>query len=121
MLFDNVVMKPGCILEIGKPGSSYAFEIAHKIGLPDDVLNNAKQKIGVQQKKVDLLLVDLEREKKEVFEARRNFQKRESQLAKLVEENESMKTYLEENKKTLLKQAKLEAQEVLRKIGRAHV
>lgn len=114
MLFDNVAMKPRYILEIGKPGSSYAFEIAHKIGLPDQVLNSAKQKIGVQQKKVDHLLVDLEREKKEVFEARRNFQKRESQLAKLVEENETMKAYLDENKKTLLRQAKLEAQEVLR-------
>jgi len=114
MLFDNLAMKPRYILEIGKPGSSYAFEIAHKIGLPDEVLENAKQKIGVQQKKVDHLLVDLEREKKEVFEAKRNFQKKETQLSKLLEENESMKSYLEENKKTLLKQAKLEAQEILR-------
>src|SRR5690606_39642559 len=86
MLFDNVAMQPRYILEIGKPGSSYAFEIADKIGLPPTVLESARQKIGVQQKKVDHLLVDLEREKKEVFEARRSFQKKESQLERLVTE-----------------------------------
>src|SRR5690606_34094925 len=65
MLFDNQAMKPLYILQIGKPGSSYAFEIAQNIGLPREVLDLARQKIGVQQKKVDSLLVDLEREKKE--------------------------------------------------------
>ena len=114
MLFDNIAMKPLYILEIGKPGSSYAFEIAQKIGLPQEVLENAKQKIGTQQKKVDHLLVDLERDKKDVFELKRNVQKKETQLAKLLEENETMKAFLEENKKTLLKQAKLEAQEILK-------
>src|SRR5690606_4211767 len=48
MLFDNEAMKPLYILQIGKPGSSYAFEIAQNIGLPSDVLHLAKQKIGVQ-------------------------------------------------------------------------
>ena len=114
MLFDNVAMQPLYILEIGKPGSSYAFEIADKIGLPSTVLESARQKIGVQQKKVDHLLVDLEREKKEVFEARRSFQEKESQLERLVTENEELKSYLEENRKTLLKQARLEAQEILK-------
>src|SRR5690606_10795434 len=70
MLFDHAAMQPLYILEVGKPGSSYAFEIAQKIGLPGDVIQLAKQKVGVQQKKVDHLLVDLEREKKKVFEAK---------------------------------------------------
>ncbi len=38
MLFNNVEMKPLYMLEVGKPGSSYAFEIAQKIGLPQNVL-----------------------------------------------------------------------------------
>ena len=63
MLFDNVEMRPLYMLEVGKPGSSYAFEIAQKIGLPKQVLDLAKNKIGVSQKKVDTLLVDLELEK----------------------------------------------------------
>jgi DNA mismatch repair protein MutS2 len=64
MLFDNQRMRPLYQLEVGKPGSSYAFEIAQKIGLPPQVLNLAKNKISAGQKKVDTLLVDLERKRK---------------------------------------------------------
>src|SRR6201992_827899 len=70
MLFDNVEMRPLYILEVGKPGSSYAFEIAQKIGLPKQVLHLAKNKISAGQKSVDSLLVDLEREKKEIFDTK---------------------------------------------------
>src|SRR5690606_36291157 len=70
MLFDNAAMRPLYILQTGKPGSSYAFEIAEKIGLGKNILHAARQKIGVQQKRVDTLLVDLEREKKEVHDAK---------------------------------------------------
>jgi DNA mismatch repair protein MutS2 len=66
MLFDNQAMKPLYILQVGKPGSSYAFEIAQKTGLPNAVIELAKEKVGVQQKKVEYLLVDLEREKKAI-------------------------------------------------------
>jgi DNA mismatch repair protein MutS2 len=67
MLFNNTEMLPLYMLEVGKPGSSYAFEIAQKIGLPQNVLNLARNKISSGQKKVDSLLVDLERENKKVL------------------------------------------------------
>ncbi|MFB5946543.1 endonuclease MutS2 [Albibacterium profundi] len=118
MLFDNAAMQPRYILEIGKPGSSYAFEIAYKIGLPQDVLQGAKQKIGTQQKKVDHLLVDLEREKKEVHEAKVKLKRNEDKLNRLLKENEERSAFLEENKKQMMKQAKLEAQEVLKNANR---
>lgn len=118
MLFDNAAMRPLYILEIGKPGSSYAFEIAHKIGLPQDVLRGAKQKVGVQQKKVDHLLVDLEREKKLVRETKVELRKTEDKLRRLVAENEERHVFLEENKKQLMKQAKLEAQEIIKNANR---
>lgn len=118
MLFDNAAMQPRYILEIGKPGSSYAFEIAYKIGLPQDVLQGAKQKIGTQQKKVDHLLVDLEREKKEVHEAKVKLKRNEDKLNRLLKETEERSAFLEENKKQMMKQAKLEAQEVLKNANR---
>jgi len=114
MLFDHAAMQPLYILEVGKPGSSYAFEIAQKIGLPGDVIQLAKQKVGVQQKKVDHLLVDLEREKKKVFEAKVEFEKKTKHLSKIQEENETLQLFLADNKKALLKQAKEEAQEILK-------
>lgn len=114
MLFDNAAMKPLYILETGKPGSSYAFEIAQKIGLPQEVLNAAKQKIGAQQKRVDTLLVDLEREKKNLSDTKRSLDKRTQDLDKLQHDNQELQRYLEENKKSILKHAKIEAQEIIK-------
>lgn len=114
MLFDNEAMKPLYILEVGKPGSSYAFEIAQKIGLPKSVLETAKQKIGTHQKKVDSLLIDLEREKKVVFDTRMGLEKKERALAQLQGENEKLQKELNENKRAILKEAKEEAQRIIK-------
>ncbi len=113
MLFDNLQLRPMYILEVGKPGSSYAFEIAQKIGLPGYVINSAKNKIGVNQKKVDTLLIDLERDKKEVLDAKLNLQKQERRAGVLLRENEELKSYLEENKKVLIREAKQQAKKII--------
>ncbi|HVV55992.1 MAG TPA: endonuclease MutS2, partial [Mucilaginibacter sp.] len=113
MLFDNVEMRPLYILEVGKPGSSYAFEIAQKIGLPQQVLSLAKNKIGVNQKKIDSLLVDLEREKKEIFDTKVKLEKQQNRVNALLSENEQLKNYLEENKKVLIREAKQEAKNII--------
>ncbi|SDM58476.1 DNA mismatch repair protein MutS2 [Daejeonella rubra] len=114
MLFNNEKMQPLYILSLGKPGSSYAFEIAQKIGLSAEVLESAKRKVGNYQKKVDTLLVDLERDKKELIEARISVEKKEQKVKTLLSENEQLKAYLEENKKLILKNAKIEAQSIIK-------
>jgi DNA mismatch repair protein MutS2 len=106
-------MKPLYMLEVGKPGSSYAFEIAQKIGLPQNVLNLAKNKIGVSQKKVDTLLVDLEREKKEIFDTKLQLDKQQRRVNTLLAENEELKSYLEENQKALIRDAKQQAKNII--------
>ncbi|SDE69332.1 DNA mismatch repair protein MutS2 [Mucilaginibacter pineti] len=113
MLFNNVEMKPLYRLEIGKPGSSYAFEIAQKIGLPQNVLNLARNKISEGQKKVDTLLVDLEREKREIFETKQKLDKQQRRVNELQAENEKLKSYLEENKKVLIREAKDQAKNII--------
>jgi DNA mismatch repair protein MutS2 len=113
MLFNNTEMQPLYILEIGKPGSSYAFEIAQKIGLPQNVLNLAKNKVSAGQKKVDTLLVDLEREKKEIYDTRIRLEKQQKQVDVLLAENEKLKSYLEENKKSLIRDAKEQAKTII--------
>jgi len=114
MLFDNAAMRPLYILQTGKPGSSYAFEIAEKIGLGKNILHAARQKIGVQQKRVDTLLVDLEREKKEVHDAKISLGQKEKQLARLKAENDTLQAYLEENKKSIISKAREEARTIIR-------
>ncbi len=113
MLFDNVQMKPLYMLEVGKPGSSYAFEIAQKIGLPQNVLNLARNKIGDSQKKVDTLLIDLEREKNELYIAKVALEKQQRKVTALQEENDKLKTFYDDNKRTLISEAKQEAKNII--------
>jgi len=113
MLFNNVEMKPLYMLEVGKPGSSYAFEIAQKTGLPQNVLNLAKNKISAGQKNVDTLLVGLEREKKEIADTRIRLEKQQRTVDALLAENEKLKSYLEENKKVLIREAKEQAKNII--------
>lgn len=114
MLFDQVEMMPFYQLEMGLPGSSYAFEIAQKIGLPQALLNSAKQKIGHQQKKVDALLADLEREKKEMALKQNEIAIQTRKLNQLVQENQKSKEFFDANKKKILKEAKQEVDQLIK-------
>ena len=118
MLFDNSKMKPLYILDLGKPGSSYAFEIAQNIGLQPEVLNLARIKTGDNQNSVDSLLVNLEREKRQIHETKITLANQQNKVKNLVAENEKLKLYLEENKKILIKEAKLEAQNIVREANK---
>ncbi|MFN0256324.1 endonuclease MutS2 [Pedobacter ureilyticus] len=114
MLFDNSKMKPLYILDIGKPGSSYAFEIAQNIGLQKEVLELAREKIGTNQNSIDSLLVNLEKEKRQVHETKVKLANQQNRLNQLLAENEKQKSFLEENKKTLIKNAKVQAQNIIK-------
>jgi DNA mismatch repair protein MutS2 len=114
MIFDNVNLQPMYMLEMGKPGSSYAFEIAQKIGLSKHLIDLAKSKISVQQRKIDTLLVDLERDKKEVLERKIDLDRQQRKYNGLLAENEKLKAYYDENKRNLIREAKLEAQQIIK-------
>ena len=114
MLFDNDKMKPLYVLEIGKPGSSYAFEIAQNIGLQKEVLALAREKTGTNQNRIDSLLVDLEREKKQIYDTKIHLSNQQNKVKNLVAENEKLQLFLDENRKTLIKEAKLEAQAIIK-------
>ncbi len=114
MIFDNVNLKPLYVLEMGKPGSSYAFEIAQKIGLSKQLIDLAKSKINIEQRKVDSLLLDLERDKKEIYDQKKYIEREKKNIDLLLSENQKLKDYFEENKRNIIKQAKLEAQQIIK-------
>ncbi len=109
MLFDNEKMQPLYLLEMGKPGSSYAFEIATKTGLAQSIINYAKDRVGVKQKRVDELLIEVEKEQKQVVDLRQRFAEKEAKANTLMAQYEKLKQEIETNKKQLIKQAKQEA------------
>ncbi|MCD0488920.1 endonuclease MutS2 [Pedobacter sp. MC2016-14] len=114
MLFDNDKMKPLYVLEVGKPGSSYAFEIAQNIGLQKEVLELARAKTGTNQNRIDSLLVDLEREKKQIYDTKVHLANQQNKVKNLVSENEKLRIFLDENRRELIREAKLEAQAIIK-------
>ncbi len=106
MLFDKHLLKPTYQLKIGQPGSSFAFEIANKIGLPDSILEYAKNKAGKHTNTVDSLLVDLQQEKKELERRIKKAADEESKLKTLISNYESLKDELNIRRKKLKLEAK---------------
>ena len=65
MHFDEKELKPTYRLHVGAPGSSYAFEVAHKIGLHPALIKYARRKVGKKENAIENLLVSLQKEKAE--------------------------------------------------------
>jgi DNA mismatch repair protein MutS2 len=65
MQFDAETLLPRYILEVGKPGSSYTFEVAEKIGLPEHIIQNARKKVNKGKLKFDSILAGLQKEQQE--------------------------------------------------------
>ncbi|MEL6926578.1 MAG: MutS2/Smr-associated SH3 domain-containing protein, partial [Bacteroidota bacterium] len=109
MTFNKDTLSPTYELKVGRPGSSYAFEIAQKSGLHKAILNYAKHKTGKNEKAVDELLIDLQKEKKEVEEQLMAIEEKEKSLARLIKNYEQLHRELEYRRKKLKLDAKEQA------------
>ena len=106
MRFDGEHLEPLYQLEIGKPGSSFAFEIASKIGLPREVVEQAKQKLGTQQVNFEKLLKELDIERRVFSEKNLELGIKERKLSQQLAEYTALKTSLDNNEKRILNEAK---------------
>lgn len=113
MQFDPKQMKPVFILKTGTPGSSFAFEIAEKMGIPKNILNRAKKKTNRSQVDFDRQLQELETEKRELEKKSREVKVADSFLAEMIEKYEKQQNELTQNKNKILREAKSEAKEIL--------
>ncbi len=113
MLFDNHKMQPLFRLDIGQPGSSFAFEIARKIGLPEEVLIKAQESAGQDHIDFDRHLRNILRDKKYWESKRQQIRISEKRLAGLVEKYDLELHDTEKFKKKILSEAKLKAEEIL--------
>lgn len=106
MLFDIKTLRPTYQLSLGRPGSSYALEIAKHCGLPEQVIEYARNKIGPQAYQVEKLLNDLELEKEELQKALKDSQNKATNLEKLIQTYNQMNKDLEVRRKKLQLEAK---------------
>lgn len=99
MLFDKERIVPTYQLRIGKPGSSFAFEIAERTGLPEDVLEYARRRVGEQNIELEDLLHDLDDKSKKASDSLETIRAKEKELDRLISNYEQLRFDLDVKKK----------------------
>ncbi|MDP4278034.1 MAG: Smr/MutS family protein, partial [Bacteroidota bacterium] len=109
MLYDRHEMRPLFTLEIGRPGSSFAVEIARKIGLPEEVITDASVKVGSDYIDMDKYLQDIVRDKRYWENKRQKIRLQEKKTEELAEQLEIELQELASQRKEILAKAKDDA------------
>lgn len=113
MLYDRHLMQPLFTLSIGNPGSSFAIEIARKIGLPEDVIAEASEIVGSDYINMDKYLQDIVRDKRYWETKRQSVRQKEKRLEEITSQYETDLTDVGKQRKEIIRQAKEEAQRLL--------
>ena len=113
MLFDRGRLQPLFQLQIGFPGSSFAIEIARKIGLPDDIIEEAAQKVGKEHFDYEKHLHEIIRDKRYWENKRKKIRQREKYLEKIIEQYETTLNNIEKKQKEIIQATKAEAIQLL--------
>lgn len=113
MLYDRHQMQPLFKLSIGNPGSSFAIEIARKIGLPEDVINEASEKVGQDYIDMDKYLQDIVRDKRYWESKRQNIRSQEKKLEELTERYKKDLEKIESQRKEIMAKAKFDAERMI--------
>ena len=114
MLYDRKEMQALFQLQIGQPGSSFAIEIARKIGLPEEVIRDASDIVGSDYIQSDKYLQDIVRDKRYWEAKRQNIHQHEKKMQQTIERYESEVQEVEKQRREILRRAKEQAEELLR-------
>lgn len=114
MLYDRAEMRPLFMLQIGNPGSSFAVEIARKIGLPEEIIKDASEIVGSDYIQSDKYLQDIVRDKRYWETKRRNVHQKEKELDELLEKVQGSTDELKKSRRQILRDAQNEAERLLR-------
>ncbi len=111
--FDIETLRPTYHLLVGLPGSSQAFEIAGKLGLPDTVINDARGYISAEAMKVEDMLHQIENDHRKARENRRATEEDRLKGERYRAEYETELAKLKREKAEILRQARVESREIL--------
>ena len=113
MLYDRHLMQALFQLQIGNPGSSFAVEIARKIGLPEDVIADAAEIVGRDYINADKYLQDIVRDKRYWENKRQAIRQREKQMNETIEHYQQAVEEMQKSRKEILQQAKEKADQLV--------
>ena len=118
MLYDRHEMRALFQLQTGRPGSSFAIEIARKTGLPEEVIREASEIVGSDYIQSDKYLQDIVRDKRYWEGKRQTIHQREKSLEQTIQRYEEEIAQLRESRKSIISKAKQEAEELLAETNR---
>lgn len=113
MLYDRQMMQPLFSLSIGSPGSSFAVEIARKIGLPREIIDAAEQIVGSDYINLDKYLLDITRDKRYWENKRTEIRKKEKQLEERLQRYTDDADALRAHRREIIDEARAEAKKIL--------
>ena len=113
MLFDGAAIKPLFQLQQGMPGNSFAFELARKMGLPADVVKDAEERAGSEFVNIERNLRQIARSRRVLDEKLTRIKATDKTLESLTDKYEKELSEVKSLKKSILEEAKREAQEIV--------
>lgn len=118
MLYDRREMKALFQLQVGRPGSSFAIEIARKTGLPEEVIKDASEIVGQDYIQSDKYLQDIVRDKRYWEQKRQTVHQREKDIERTISRFEESVEEIDKERKAILGRAKEQAEELLKEANR---
>lgn len=112
MLFDESKLEPTFQLIVDKPGSSYTFHIAQKVGLPDHIIQRAKQLSEKEQVKYEAELIKLEKKERELRQRSSELERMERELKKQMKEWNKLHLDLDLSRKKVRYEKMVHSQEI---------
>ena len=119
MLYDRHLMQALFQLQIGNPGSSFAVEIARKIGLPEDVISDASEIVGSEYINADKYLQDIVRDKRYWEGKRQTIRQREKHMEETIARYQTEIEELQKSRKEILQKANARIENTIRAIKEA--
>lgn len=113
MLYDRQRMEPMFKLVVGTAGSSFAIEIARKIGLPDDIVDEAKEIVGTDYVNMDKYLLDIARDRRYWENKRMAIRQKEKKIDNVLADYQARADDLRAHRREILADAKEQARRIV--------